>query len=237
MVLNPAWRVPAVVQHASALKADILCIQELEPDVFASLRAVLGGDGYHAQYARKGAGRPDGLAIFYKPKNCELLATERLPYADGGDRTDSGYIALLVMCRSAGELIGIINTHLMWDPAVNAPSSRRGYRQARQLLDVWQKIKSSATAWVLAGDFNATPESDLVAMICAAGFDYSHRGLAEMATCNVNGEPRMIDYLFYTGALRARPRAIVAVNRHSVLPSAEAPSDHVPVSAEFDWNA
>jgi mRNA deadenylase 3'-5' endonuclease subunit Ccr4 len=237
IVLNPAWRVPAVVQHASSLKADILCVQELEPDVFASVRAVFAADGYHAQYARKGAGRPDGLAIFYKKEKCELLTTERLPYADGADGTDSGYIALFVVCRSAGELIGIINTHLMWDPAVNPPTSHRGYQQARQLLDAWQQIKSSAKAWVLAGDFNATPESDLVGMICAAGFDYTHRGLAQLGTCNVGGEPRMIDYLFYTGALRAQPRGIVAVDRHAVLPSAEAPSDHVPVVAEFAWKA
>ena len=235
MVLNPAWRVPAVVQHASALKVDVLCLQEVEPDVFASLRAVLAGEGYHAQYARKGAGRPDGLAIFYRKEKCELLTAERVPYVDGTGGSDSGYIALLAICRSAGERIGIINTHLMWDPPVTPNGWRRGYRQARQLLDAWQKIASSTPAWVLAGDFNATPESDLVAMISAAGFDYSHRGVTQMATCNVNGDARMIDYLFYTSALRAQPCTTVAVDRYSILPSAAAPSDHVPVVAEFEW--
>ena len=45
LVLNPAWRVPALTQHVSALQADLVCLQEVEVEVYASLRGSLGALG------------------------------------------------------------------------------------------------------------------------------------------------------------------------------------------------
>src|ERR1035438_7912427 len=58
---------------------------------------------------------------------------------------------------------------------------------------------------IMCGDFNVTPASDVVATLLAAGLDYAYRGLAGICTCNSNGEPKLIDYLFCSDALRARP--------------------------------
>src|SRR5918999_4186303 len=110
MVLNPAWRVPALVQYISRLKADILCLQEVEPETFVALRTSLGETGYGAQYARKYARRPEGCAIFYKQNAFELLGAHVIAYADGaGAAPDTGHIALTTRFRNAGNILGVIN--------------------------------------------------------------------------------------------------------------------------------
>src|SRR6188768_1730960 len=61
LVLDPAWRVPALVQRICKLNADLFCLQEVEPETFVALRTFLGERGYGGEYARKLAGRPEGL--------------------------------------------------------------------------------------------------------------------------------------------------------------------------------
>jgi mRNA deadenylase 3'-5' endonuclease subunit Ccr4 len=235
MVLDPAWRVPALTQYILMLKADLLCLQEVEPDVLATLRTTLAGSGYSVHYARKSARRPDGVAIFYHQGKFEPVKATRLDYADAqAGEVDSGYIALIALFRAAGRIIGVINTHLLWDPPGTALEMQRSYRQAGQLLAEYEKAAGEADAWILAGDLNVTPESALIALIRQAGFDYSHYGTGA-ATCNVNGEARMIDYIFHSSALCSEPVEIIAVDNRTVLPSASQPSDHVAISARMDW--
>ena len=238
MVLDPAWRIPALVRHISALNVDLLCLQEIEPDLLAPLRTELAAIGYGAQYARKGAGRPDGVAILYRQEKVAWIGADRLNYADAATApADSGYIALFALFRVADRLLGVINTHLVWDSPGTALELQRGYRQACQILAAWGTITDTAAGWILAGDFNVTPDSALVAMIRQAGWDYAHRDLTGAATCNVKSEARMIDYLFHSPALHADPLAPASVDDRTVLPSAEQPSDHVAIAARFAWKA
>jgi CCR4-NOT transcription complex subunit 6 len=237
LVLDPAWRVPALVDHVSKLGADIFCLQEVEPETFVALRTTLLERGYGAHYERKLAGRPEGLALFYRRKLCELRDMRMLAYADGDGDTasDSGYIALFGLFRMANRILGLVNTHLMWD----APNSVRrvpiGLRQAQQLLAELQTRAAEAQDWIVSGDFNATPESEIVSRLRQAGFHYAHEGLTGSATCNVNADARMIDYLFFSAGLSAEPRRPVSIDERTVLPSAEQPSDHIALMAQFDW--
>jgi mRNA deadenylase 3'-5' endonuclease subunit Ccr4 len=236
IVLNPAWRIPILTQYVSALNADLLCLQEVEGDVLASLRSTLGASEYGVYYTPKAAGRPDGVALFYRKEKIEPVRATRLVYADGGaGEPDSGYVALFALLRTEDRSIGIINTHLLWDGSVAALEQQRGYRQARQLLATYEEIASSADAWILAGDLNATPDSALAAMIRRAGFEYSHHSVPAAATCNVNGLARMIDYIFHSSALCSEPAAITPVDHLTILPSADQPSDHVAVTARMAW--
>jgi mRNA deadenylase 3'-5' endonuclease subunit Ccr4 len=237
LVLNPAWRIPAVVQRVMDLKAaDLICLQEVEPEVFASLRASLGMLGYSGQFARKRGGRPDGCAIFYRLPVKLLLEAQTVAFADGSrGEADSGNIALIILFEMAGRRLGIINTHLTWDPPGTPLSARLGYRQASQLLLEYRKIAPSGDAWILAGDFNAVPDDDMVGMIEQAGFHYAHQDDAGANTCSFNGQAKMIDYLFYSSKLRAEPEPPSPLDERTVLPSAEQPSDHVPVLARMEW--
>lgn len=234
VVLDPLWRMPAVVYQVASIGADVLCLQEVELGTFAALKHRLKSLGYAGQHARKRGGKPDGCAIFYREAAFELVATRVIEYADGAEgQANSGHIALIVLLRAAGRVIGIANTHLIWDPPGTPTAAKLGYRQALQLLNECQNIAPSPHGWLICGDLNATPDSDIVALLESAGFRYSHAGFEHAYTCNVNAEAKMIDYLFYSPAFRAEPQSILQISDRTVLPSSDQPSDHLPIAARF----
>ena len=92
---------PALVQYIANLDADLFCLQEVEPETFVALRTFLGERGYLGEYARKLAGRPEGLAVFYRRTSFERISSRVIAYADGaGMGHDTGYIAQWLMMRT-----------------------------------------------------------------------------------------------------------------------------------------
>jgi mRNA deadenylase 3'-5' endonuclease subunit Ccr4 len=238
LVLDPSWRVPALVQHISNLNADLFCLQEVEPETFVAVRAFLGERGYGGGYARKLAGRPEGLAVFYRRTMFDWIGSRVVAYADGaGMAHDTGYIAQEIILRNRGKTLGVINTHLTWDPPNTASEAQRGLRQMQQCLAEYQSRAADAGAWIIGGDFNATPDSEIVTLARQAGFQYSHRQLDDAFTCNIGGSARLIDYLFYSRGLSAQASVLDHIDAATILPSAEQPSDHVAIMARFDWLA
>jgi mRNA deadenylase 3'-5' endonuclease subunit Ccr4 len=234
-VLASAGRVPALAQYISSLNADILCLQEVEPEVLAALGARLGPRNYAQRYARRTGGQPDGCATFFRYGVFGCSEEQLISFADGDNgQADTGNIALVTILGSADRRIGIINTHLTWDPPGTPLATQRAYRQSGQLLATYEKMAASADAWIVAGDFNVTPESEIVEMMKRASFEYAHSGYSGMNTCTFNGESKMIDYLFYSAPLRCQPREITRIDGSTILPSAQQPSDHVAVVANFD---
>ena len=232
MVLDPLWRVPAVVHQVIGIGTDVLCLQEVELEMLAALETRLSSLGYETQYARKLASQPDGCATFYRQPMFELIATRVLEYADGAQsQANSGHIALIVLLRTAGRVIGIANTHLTWDPPGTPASEKAGNRQILQLLNECQTM--ACDGWLICGDLNATPDSEIVAALERAGFHYAHAGLERTYTCKVNAEIKMIDYLFYSPEFRAEPQNVVHISDRTILPSAAQPSDHLPIIARF----
>jgi mRNA deadenylase 3'-5' endonuclease subunit Ccr4 len=238
IVLDPAWRVPALVQHISNLGADILCLQEVEPEMFVALRTSLSERGYGAEYGRKSAGRPEGCALLYRREAFELMSVRAVIYTDGdGALPDTGDIALVALFQYGDNVLGMINTHLIWDPPATPRPAQRSLRQAQQLVAEYQRSAAEARGWIIGGDFNVTPFSEIVSVMKQADFRYAHDGLDGVFTCNVGASARMIDYLFYSPSLHAAPMAPTRIDNQTVLPSAEQPSDHVAIMATFDWNS
>jgi mRNA deadenylase 3'-5' endonuclease subunit Ccr4 len=236
IVLDPAWRSPAIVAQVINLAADVLCLQEVEPHTFTALKTRLGPLGYAAQYARKLGGKPDGCATFYRQDKFELLTTRVVEYADGVQgKPDSGHIGLITVLRTADRLVSVANTHLIWDPPGTPSAAKLGYRQALQLLNECQSLAASCDGWLVCGDLNATRDSEIVALFKSTGLEYSHVGLPLTYTCNVNGEAKMIDYLFYSPEFRAEPQKLPEISDRTILPSSEQPSDHLAVVSRFFW--
>ncbi len=96
-----------------------------------------------------------------------------------------------------------------------------GQRQTQQLLTEYENSASDARGWIMAGDFNVTPDSEIIAMIERVGLQYAHSGLTGVFTCNVNSEARMIDYIFRSSALVAGPQLPMVIHDKTILPSAE----------------
>jgi mRNA deadenylase 3'-5' endonuclease subunit Ccr4 len=232
--LDPAWRVPALASRAAALDVDILCLQEVEVPAFITLQESLGAAGYEGKYAGKGHNRPDGGAVFFRRANFALIDEKRIAYADGNGGLDSGNIAQLLTLGSGERRLAVLNTHLKWDPPHTEPERQLAYRQIHLALDALAQA-SPLDARILCGDFNVTPESDVVQAVLAAGMDYAHRDCWGIATCNSNRKAKLIDYLFFSGPLRANPVMPEAIADETVLPSLEQPSDHLPLVAGFEW--
>jgi endonuclease/exonuclease/phosphatase family metal-dependent hydrolase len=224
------------VRHVVALATDVVCLQEVEEETFAVLQQGLGPADYTGHFARKGGGKPDGCATFVRHSVLTLRRAHQLRYTDGaGTERDSGHLALVVLLAYRGRALGIVNTHLQWDPPDRPRDQQRGYRQISQLLQERYRLDPMCEAWIICGDLNVTPESHVVTGLREAGFDYAHRTSGATYTCNANARARMIDYVFHTEALRAQPVAVPVIDDQTPLPSSDQPSDHLALMGHFEW--
>jgi mRNA deadenylase 3'-5' endonuclease subunit Ccr4 len=224
--LDPAWRLPALREHARSLEADVLCLQEVEEPLFQSLQQSL--PGYQGTHALKGASRPDGCATFFRTSLFGLLEHTRLEYRD-----NSGHIAQWLLVEHEDKRLAIANTHVRWDPPNTPRDKQWGYGQILEAMDLFHSGGSDAQ--IVCGDFNATEKSDLVGALLDAGFHHVHAGFPGMATANSNSQPKRIDYLFSRGPLKARAFAPDVIDGFTPLPSRVQPSDHLPLVARFEW--
>lgn len=234
--LDPAHRHPALVDRIAQLAADVVCLQEVESDVFWLIEQRLTADGYEGKYASKGGGKPDGCATFLKVATVPLRAVHTLYYADGsGTQAASGHIALITVVEHEGRQVGIANTHLKWDPPGTPPAKQVGLRQVRELLDAREGLAPGCSSWIICGDLNVTAESAVVQLLQAAGFCDAYAGHPQAFTCNANRNARRIDFLFHSGDLVAEPADLPIIDNETPLPSGEQPSDHLAISANFRW--
>jgi mRNA deadenylase 3'-5' endonuclease subunit Ccr4 len=236
-LLRSESRVPAVARHVAALDADILCLQEVEPEVFAALTTHLEPLGYTGYYEQKGRGRPDGCATFFRTNAFALRLSHRLEYRDreAGANSHSGHVALLLALEHDGQLLGIANTHVRW----SAPNTHRdeqvGYRQVVELLEACRRFEPPCRDWVVCGDFNYPPEAEAIGAMRDAGYGFAHAERPHLRSAVANGRAKLIDYVFHTGGLRSRPLDPPPISDDTKLPSTDQPSDHLALVAHFDW--
>jgi mRNA deadenylase 3'-5' endonuclease subunit Ccr4 len=236
--LDPSWRVPAVAQHAAALDADLLCLQEVEEEMFAALQGRLEPLGHEGRYERKGRGRPDGCATFFRRSVFALREARRLEYRDRGpgEAADSGHVALLVCLEHEGHLLGVANTHVRWDrPEVPLPD-QVGWRQVTELLEACRRFTPQCDGWLVCGDFNRAPNDATIGAMRQAGFAFAHDDRPQIKSCVANGRASLIDYLFHSAALRVLPIDAPLLADTTSLPSVEQPSDHLALMAEIEWS-
>lgn len=225
--LDSRWRWPALATHLARLDADVVCLQEIEQPVFSALHAQLGLLGYSGIFRRKGLGKPDGCAVFSRDANVRRLSDEPHYYGD-----DSGHLALLVDFEHDGRRFSIANTHVKWQPPTAPVEGGHGLRETTELFE---RIAADATrrTWIACGDFNATPDSEIVRRILARGFRDPFEATAY--TANANGRKKKIDYLFATPDLVGRSRPLVPIQDDTPLPSESQPSDHLAIVADFTF--
>jgi mRNA deadenylase 3'-5' endonuclease subunit Ccr4 len=237
-LLDPDQRVPAVVRHAAGLAADLLCLQEVESDVFAGLLTTLEPMGYAGHLELKGRNKPDGCATFYRTTMFTLREQAvRLEYRDRekGMQGHSGFVALLLAVEHAGRLLGVANTHLRWDRPGTPRDRQIGHRQIKELLEECGSFDPPCAGWLICGDFNCRPQSEVVATLRKAGFEFAHAGRPHIRSAVANGRASLIDYLFHSTALQALAIDPPWVADDTVLPSDQQPSDHLALVAEFAW--
>jgi mRNA deadenylase 3'-5' endonuclease subunit Ccr4 len=214
-----------------SLNADLLFLQEVEEPTFAAIENLLSPRGYGCVYEKKGQGEPDGCASFYRKDRLIARTARRVEYQD------AGHVASLLCLEHEGRLLGAANTHLRWEPPGTPRENHSSYRQVCELLAVIADFKPACDGWLVGGDFNSHPDDDVVLAMTSAGFAIAHADRGRVCSCKANGRAMLVDYLFYSGLLVARPFNPLAITDETILPSEQEPSDHVALMAEFAWKA
>ncbi len=222
-----------VVSRIALADADLLCLQELEPDVCQAVSARLATNHGWA-YARRGQ-RPEGVAIFARRSSFDWRGHDEVHY--DAHRAGDDDLALVVRLGFHGQPLWVCCTHLTWQPDPTPERDHLGRRQLLQLLAYRDRVGRTDT-WIFAGDFNASPHSAVLAVGLQSGMDDANRGQRPRDTAVVNGHPRTLDYVLYSaGRLRPHPHALTDLTTGPALPSLTEPSDHLPLRVDFTWVA
>jgi mRNA deadenylase 3'-5' endonuclease subunit Ccr4 len=224
----------ALADRVARLDADIICLQEVEPDAYALIAQSLGAKGYEGIYSKKGRDKPDGCAMFFRQGWLRFASAATIYYRDGlRGAPDSGHLALIISFECEWGVIRVGATHLKWEQEDKPPEEHIGYRQIRELIDERFKPDRAAYAWIVCGDLNAKSDSPVIRELVGSGFVDAYAG-REQATCNPNRRAKRIDYIFHTSGLIAEPAKLMEIDDLTPLPSAEEPSDHLAIVAAFE---
>jgi endonuclease/exonuclease/phosphatase family metal-dependent hydrolase len=226
--LDAAPRRDRLLRRIDDEHADLLCLQEVEPDLHEVMSARLAAT-HHAAYAPR-TGRGEGVALYAARNRFDWLGDEVKRFAAHAPGSDD--LALIARLALGDRRVHIAVTHLAWQPESTPAADHVGRRQMLELLAY--RDAAPDAVWLLAGDFNATSQSCVLEAAYAGGMAESCHTQRPWDTCAINGHPRKIDYLLFSaGHLEPRPGTLPPLGRDTVMPSLEEPSDHLPLRVEF----
>lgn len=155
------YRLPVLLAEIRALKADILCLVEL--DCFEEIQSALGTEGYDAIFQRR-PGKADGCGIFWRREalaasgHCRLL-TYSVP------ANDRIAVAQALEHLATGQRFLVVSTHLHWDQQAGHQVA-----EAEELLAFAEEAASAAgadgRATIVCGDLNTTPGAAAYEVMC-----------------------------------------------------------------------
>lgn len=244
-------RLEAICRQLEALAPDVVCLQEVRevpgrvPNQAATLAAASGFQHCYAAAQTWGGGE-EGLAILSR---LPIMAHETVELPVEGEETRRVCLAAHLK-GPQDQVVSVYTTHLAYRPA-------DGALRARQVLAVDRFIRRSSRdgVVVLAGDFNATPDSDPIRFLCGLtsldgantyyqdAYATTHPGSAGWTWCSENPytEPlswlprdRRLDYIFVSARKRAGAGRIAACEIVCDKPEANGVrcSDHYGVQAD-----
>jgi len=209
---RPGARADQVVEAISRIGADVVALQEAEPELVRRLEDA--GIGM-VLWCKKGLDRPDGCAMVVRDPWLVDNVT-RIDYR----APRNGHVAQVVHVRSGPTTIVVANTHLKGDDH-HPPAVRISAIEAEELVGAL-----SGPAIVLA-DTNDLPGGPARLVFQDAGFtEVQTTGPTSLFDAT---RPRAIDIV----AIRGGTGTPLQVTRHqaSGIPSAAFPSDHLPIGA------
>ncbi|MEN0063602.1 MAG: endonuclease/exonuclease/phosphatase family protein [Myxococcota bacterium] len=225
--LDPVHRRPLQLRRVANLASDVICLQEVEAEVYEALDAAL--PEYVGTYAPR-RDRPDGVATFVRSSGPGVQATTELHYAT--PQADRDHLALLTVLQVADRRLVLANTHLRWQPAETPIDMHEGVLQLRQLLDA---LEPYGLPYVLAGDLNAISQGPVIRLAQQNGLRVTGQSLRPWDTALIEGRRRKLDYVLVTTHFNAQPQPVPALSKHRPIPSSEEPSDHIPYEVILSW--
>ena len=164
-------RFRSIMQNIVSRQPSVVCLQEVQPDHFLDFERQLRTSGYTGHYTEKGGeATVDGCAIFVKDAEFAVEMTidirYRIPECPVLNRPNVGQ-AVLLTCQSTARPLWVANSHLLFNP-------QRGDIKLMQIgmllatVAGHSKERFGPQRWlhvptVVAGDFNCTPSSPIIA--------------------------------------------------------------------------
>lgn len=166
--LHPKYRSPRLLNEIEQVNADVLCLQECDHDLFIEYyKPNLEALGYICRFETKATNRVVSICIAYKKKLFKEEGFSHLELNEELEKLDDSFCrhkeAMLVNLKhyATGKNVLIANTHLFW----NADFEYVKYGQVCMILKHVQKKYGSDIPLVLGGDFNSTPNSNVIKYI------------------------------------------------------------------------
>lgn len=237
-------RLETIVPYVREHDFDILQFQEVTSgehnfkgtENFTEIKEVLGYDGIQAVYWRL---QEDPMtymsnATFYKPSLTPLSSHIEFlkPYADLSREELHDYpghptCALDVVFNLEGQNIHFINTHLVWGPTPEDEPYK--VEQGKKLYDY---VKNLSESFVLSGDFNVTPDSQIVKWLDELGTNHAVKaGVTNTLNPNTHRVRKLfppglaVDFLYTHPSLK--------VSNFQLIDTPDL-SDHLGLSIEIE---
>ena len=227
-------RLPLLADFLREEGADIVCMQEVKPEMREALREALPmyrffGKGRFADFSN------EAVPILYDPEKLTLLAEETFwisntPCVPGSRYADCYHPRICTWGRFAaetGDEFFVLNTHLD-----NLVGSARLFGARLAAHEIAKQPKDMPV--IFCGDFNAEPDSEVVRYLLSAdslgftelsgAFPYTYQGFGKAPT-------EKIDYFFVNAGIV--PTAPVRMEER-IAPDGTYISDHWPLVLEFE---
>ena len=230
------YRQPLILRSIAREKPDVICFQEILPNMSAWLKKNLS-DYYMAGCPRETKPDSEQVTVAFLKEKYQLLEMRtfwlsetptvpgsRYPGQSSCSRTCTD-TALLE--EASGRIFRVLNTHL---DHVGKEARERGLEQILRHAENAELFPG--VPMILAGDFNAEPDSDEMRLL------KTHPGLTDV-TRDVgityhgyfrNGPPEQIDYIVLAGGLKCE-----SVRKWTDEETGVFLSDHYPVCAEISF--
>jgi endonuclease/exonuclease/phosphatase family metal-dependent hydrolase len=210
--LRSEERIPALVRLIRGLKADVIALQEVEPELVVALQAT---NLWQVLWGQKTHNKPDGCAFLVR-HGVTVLNYGREMFADS-----TGHIWQWIQ---VGDAL-IVNTHIKWSP--EDAKVHDGVRQMEELLARLLDIPT-----IIMGDCNGRPGGRVRNVLEAAGFTNAW-GSLPTALIIKDGvtEEAPIDII---AVRRATTRLSVVLGSVKGIPNERNPSDHIPVVVDVE---
>lgn len=163
--LIPQYRAPRIINEIEKLNFDIVCLQECDHDLFMDYyKPNLEALGYTTRIQIGTSKKKVSICTAYKK---DLFKEENFVYLNLNTelgKLDDSFIkhkeAHLIQLKhlSSRKSFLVINTHLFWNPK----NEWIKYGQMHMITSAIENNFSKALPTVIAGDFNSTPDSNVL---------------------------------------------------------------------------
>ncbi len=166
--LQVKYRAPRIVNEIEKVNPDILCLQECDFDLFSEYYLPnLEALGYICHYKASTSNRIVINVICYKRRAFVMEEEFKIDLNDELSKRDETFnkfkdaIIINLTHLPSKKSIVIANTHLYWNPEFEFVK----YGQICKIIKDIEKKYSASVPVILCGDFNSTPNSNVIRYI------------------------------------------------------------------------